>query len=142
MRIANGSLWYDFAPDLVEEALLLASERAPSVERARFVQEREAIAGIETVDIREQCFRDSDTRWVGVFGIAKPLELLLRGAPNLADEISGCVLQRVRTKTEERAVLAPSSEHARSVLMLSLRPETVLDEKRLSDLLRPLVRVT
>lgn len=137
MRVDAGSLWLDLAPDLVEEALLVAAKSASDSERDRFQEERDAIAGIETVDIREECYRDSDARWAKRFGISEPLKTLLRQADSLAETISGCVVQRVRTVNEERAVLAPSSDRARSVIMMSIRPETVLDERRLSDLLRP-----
>ena len=138
MRVDAGPLWLEFAPDLVDEALLVASQHTSDAERERFKEERGAIAGIETIDIREECYRDSDARWATRFRISEPLEIVLRDAQFLANTISGCVVQRVRTASEERAVLAPSSDLARSVLMMSLRPETVLDESRLIDLLRPL----
>ncbi|HSF14991.1 MAG TPA: hypothetical protein VLK65_05520 [Vicinamibacteria bacterium] len=130
MHIESGSIWLDFAPELAEEILRLAADSASEQERRAYVEEREAISGIEIVDIREDAFRSFDARWIDRFGI------LERIRTSILDEIpiSGCSLHRVRTREEERSHIA--SVRGQRVLRIYAMVPTLLSRPALRTLLR------
>jgi hypothetical protein len=134
MRFESGALWFELATNLVNETLTTASRAAPEFLRQQYLEERDAIASVEIVDIREEGFRDLDVRWMERFGVIEALRAALDESHPLAKSVSGCVLERARAPLEERARLEPSKEGL-PVLAVSLRGETLLSPDRLRDLL-------
>jgi hypothetical protein len=128
MRIENGGVWLDLPADLVDEALILASQSAPDSLRKQYREERDAISSIEIVDIREESFRQLDAAWVERLRIGDPLRNLLveKAAPN--GGIQGCMVKRVRADVDEGASLDDD------VLYLALRAETLLSLERLREI--------
>lgn len=136
MRLQDGELLYEFAPDLVEEALVSASKSAGKALRQEFLDEREAIGSIEIVDIREESFRDLDVHWAKRLGIAAPLFEVVREVPALGGRISRCAVQRVGPSAAESAVLRQGEGNPLSILSLTVKAETLFSRDRLRDLVR------
>ncbi|HXV65160.1 MAG TPA: hypothetical protein VEK15_30985 [Vicinamibacteria bacterium] len=130
MHIESGSIWLDLAPELAEEVLRLAADSASEQERRAYVEEREAISGIEIVDIREDAFRSFDARWIDRFGILETIRT------SISEEmpVAGCSLQRVRTQEEERSFI--DSVRGQRVLMIHAMVPTLLSRPALRTLLR------
>lgn len=136
MRLQDGELLYELAPDLVEEALVSASKSAGKTLRQEFLDEREAIGSIEIVDIREESFRDLDVHWAKRLRIADPLFEVVREVPALGDRISRCAVQRVGPSAPESAVLRQGVGDPLSILSLTVKAETLLSRDRLRELVR------
>lgn len=136
MRITNGPIWFDVAADLVDEALLVASRSAAPAVRQQYLADKEAIASIEIVDIREERFRQLDSQWAERFRLVEPLSGALEQLDGLSRGVSGCVLDRVRAAGEEGAALEPSTEGNGAVLYLRLKAESLLSGERLLELAR------
>lgn len=134
MRLQSGSFWFEVAPSLVDEALTAASRAAPESLRRQYLEEREAIATIEIVDIREEGFRDLDARWMKRFGVIEALRSVLDEKHPLAESVTGCRFERARGGVEEEVRLE-SREGSLPVLAVSLRAETLVSPDRLRHLL-------
>jgi hypothetical protein len=134
MRLNGGTIWFELAPSLVDEVLTAASRMAPEALRRQYLEERDAVATIEIVDIREESFRDLDAHWMERFGVADALRSVLDESHPLSARVAGCVLSRARHPVEERARLEARGEGL-PVLAVSLRAETLLSPSRLRDLL-------
>jgi hypothetical protein len=132
MRLLDGELPFDLAPDLVEEVLVSASKSAGKDLRQEFLEERETIGSIEIVDIREESFRDLDMHWIKRLRIAAPLFEVVREAQARGDRISRCAVQRVASTAEESAVLHPREGD----LSLTVKAETLFSRERLRELVR------
>jgi len=135
MRIVEGPFWIDVAPDLLVRTLDRASREAGDSLREEYVQEREAVSGIETVDIREASERELDARWVERLELLNPLRRALIEVPALRDAVAGCVLYAARQASEEGMLLEPDGHPASGVLTLRLAPETLLSLAALRRLL-------
>lgn len=128
MRIQSGLVWLDLAAELVDEMLLEASRSASAAERDQFVKDREALASIETIDIREDAFRSFDAEWVDRFGVLEPLRSLLS-----SEKQQSWVLRRAKTNAEERVrVSRDDGEH---LVYLDVQPKTMLSRDGLERLL-------
>lgn len=135
MRFQSGTLWFELDATLVNEALSAASRMASEDLRGQFHEEREAIASIEIVDIREQSFRDLDAHWMARFGVIDALRSVVEENP-LSRRVAGLLLERSPAPLQERAWLEPSREGLPlPSLVVSLRAETLLSRDRLRDLL-------
>lgn len=89
MKLDRGPVPVDFARELVEEALAIASRNADAELQAAFLEEREAVDSIETIDIRE---RHLDA-----------LESVLARHPGLDNVVSSCFVKLARAKEDEKA---------------------------------------
>jgi hypothetical protein len=136
MRLQDGELQYELAPDLVEEVLVSASKSAGKTLRQEFLNEREAIGSIEIVDIREESFRDLDVHWAKRLRIADPLFEVVRELPDLGGRISRCAVHRVGPSASETAVLRRGEGDPRSTLSLTVKAETLFSRDRLRQLVR------
>jgi hypothetical protein len=136
MRLQDGELLFELAPDLAEEVLVTASKSAGNALRQAFLEEREAIGSIEIVDIREESFRDLDVHWAKRLRIADPLFEVVRELPALGGRISRCAVHRVGPSASESAVLRSGEGDPRSILSLSVKAETLLSRDRLRALVR------
>jgi hypothetical protein len=134
MRFQDGPLWFELDANLVSETLKAAASMASDDLRRQYLEEREAIASIEIVDIREQSFRELDAHWMDRFGVLDRLRSLVEENLPLSKRVEGFVLERTRNSNEERAWLEPS-RGGEPMLVVSLTAETLLFSDRLQDLL-------
>lgn len=149
MKVDRDPFPLEFARELVEEALAAAARRADAELQDAFREEKEAIDGIEIVDIREERIDALDSHWMERFRVSEPIERILAGHPGVEKAISHCELQLARSKDEERAFLyvaGPMSEEdapqspRRPMLVVKLMAETLLELDPLEALLTtPLV---
>ena len=135
MRIVEGPFWVEIEPDLLEPALERASLAADESLRTEYRQEREAVSGIETVDIREACFQDLDARWAERFGLLDALRRALIEEPALGAAVEGCVLYAARPDEEQGMLLEPDGEPTSGVLTIRVAPQTLLSLQELRRLL-------
>lgn len=144
MKLDRGPIPVDFARELVEEALEVASRKADAELLAAFREERDAVESIETVDIREKRLDALDDQWMERLHVADPLERVLASHPGVEDVVSGCFLKLARAKEEERAYLytdeatPPGVGASKPALVVQLTAATLLALERLE----PLVRTT
>jgi hypothetical protein len=134
MRFQSGALWFELDASLVNEALSAASRMASDELRSEYREEREAIASIEIVDIREQSFRDLDAHWIDRFGVIDALRSLVDEEHPLSKRVSGFLLEGTRDPLNERAWVEPGRDGL-PLLVVSLKAETLLSLHRLRDLL-------
>lgn len=135
MRIASGPFWIDIQSDLLARTLELAAGEAPEELHDEYEREREAVASIETVDIREASFRELDARWVERFGVLDRLRRVLIEERGLGETVSGLVVLPPLRPEGEGMLLEPEGLQTSGVLTLRLAPETLLSLPRLRKLL-------
>lgn len=142
MKLDRGPIPVDFARELVEEALDVASRQADAELQALFREERDAIASIETVDIREKRLDALDDHWMERLQVAAPLESVLARHPGVEDVVSHCFLRLARAKEDEKAFLytddrtPPGVGAAKPALIVQLTAHTLLELDKLEPLLR------
>ncbi|MFQ5790637.1 MAG: hypothetical protein ACE5JI_09205 [Acidobacteriota bacterium] len=140
MELQRGSQRLHFDPHLVEECVLLAVEAAASSDRRQFHRERDPIYEVDIAETREASFRELNARWSRHFRLAGPLVDALREHPSLEQEIARCLIVRARSAKEEGADLHDNREETRGdsrpVLVIRLRPQTLLHRSSLLALLR------
>lgn len=141
MKIERGPVPIDFARELVEQALLVASRSADEEVRVAYAREQEAIQSIETVDIREKQLDALDSHWMEKLHVADAVESVLARQPGIANVVSACFLTLARAKEDERAYLYVDSDRhtganaARPSLVIQLTAETLLAADELEPLL-------
>jgi hypothetical protein len=129
------------APDLLEEAVLLAERQAaPSLARA-FRRERDRIYEVPDPEEREKQFEAQALAWFDRFGLRRRLDVAASGWEPVADRVAGARVVRATGRSGEGADLidvAPSSRRAtsRPLLVLRVTPQSLLDDDALSSLLR------
>lgn len=142
MKFERGPVPIDLTLELAEEVLDVASRIASSELRAQFRDEKEAIHTVETVDIRETRLDAFDRRWMNHFGVIDNLESVLVGQPQVEDLVSTFSLRLARTQNDEKAFLyqhdetVPSNDGYKSVLVVQITAETLLDREKLASLVR------
>lgn len=148
MILERGPVPIDFARELVEEALMIASRSADAELQAAFVAEREAVHSIETIDIREKHLDTLDSQWMEKLRVAEALESVLARHPGLEDLVSRCFLTLARAKEDEKAYLfnhealppdielkKPALELKKPALVIELTADTLLAKDKLEPLL-------
>lgn len=130
-----------YAPDLVEEAVLLA-ERTASIDHARaFRRERNDAYEIADLDRREAAFRRLHLSWFMTLGLNAPIERLINERPEISRYLSRARVLRALTRHAEGAdlfdqALANDEGHRETLLVLRLRPSLLLDRDRLLPFVR------
>ena len=148
MKLERGPVPIDFARELVEEALVMASRSADPELRAAFLEEREAVHSIETVDIREQHLDALDSQWLDKLHVAEALESVLARHPGLEDVVSQCFLRLARVKEDEKAYLytdegpRPGTNATATTAKPSLVIQLTVDTLLAMDKLEPLFTTT
>jgi hypothetical protein len=129
-----------YAPDLIEEAVLLAERSAALPDVREFRRERDRIYEIADQDAREASFR---TLHLGCFARLRldgVIEQVMREHPDIAGAVQTCRVIRAVTRQEEGAdlvdVIAPREGRSKPMLVLRLRSTTVVDPAALRTLLR------
>ncbi len=105
MKLERGPVPIDLARELVEAPLVVASRNADPELQAVFLEEREAVQTIETIDIREKNLDALDSQWMDRLRVSEALESVLARCAGLEDMVSGCFLQLARVKDDETAYL-------------------------------------
>jgi hypothetical protein len=144
------------APDLMEEAVLLAERQAPPAVSRAFRRERDRIYRIVDPDAREARFEALHLRWFARFGLKARLASAVNGhargaglqachgAPfrwpaGVAGRLADGRVIRATARAEEGADLvdavAPGPD-GRPLLVIRLRPMTLVDPATLRALLR------
>jgi len=132
-----------FADDLVEAAVLLAEPSMTVEKRRAFRRERDRTYGVSDVDEREARFRHLHRRWFLELGLDCGIEQMI--ADRLTDASGASLPKECRvvgavTRPEEGADLvdriAPESGSVQPVLVIRLRPLTLLDSKAIAALIQ------
>ncbi len=128
------------APDLMEEAVLLAERGAePGVRRA-FRRERDRIYEVTDPEVREAQFHALHLQWFARFGLLADVEEAVNEHPELARRLAGGRIVRAMARREEGAdLIDPAARDAvdpRPLLVLRLRPESLVAPDTLHGLLR------
>jgi hypothetical protein len=128
----------EIEPRLLEEATLLAVESLPRAEQARFRQQRDPLYELEDPRRREERFRTLHEGWFQRLKLAAPLEQVLAEHPSVFRSVTRFVVATASSPKEEYADLhrRRSPAAGEPVLILRLRPRTLLDRSRLIPLLR------
>jgi hypothetical protein len=127
------------APDLMEEAVLLAERQAPPAVAHAFRLERDAIYEIVDPDRREAGFHQFACRWFTRFGLRERLEGIIgRHAPFAASVAEGRVVRAVKRSAEGADLVDVAARHpagSRPLLVVRLLPESLLAPDALAALL-------
>jgi hypothetical protein len=128
------------APDLMEEANLLA-ERDAARETARvFRRERDRIYEVGDAEARDAQFHALNLRWFARFGLQASLETSVNEHAGFAGRLGAGRIVRAITRGEEGADLVDPASRAREgagpLLVLRLRPQSLLDHDSLRAMLR------
>ncbi len=119
----------------------MASRSADAELRAAFLEEREAVYTIETVDIREKRLDALDSQWMDKLRVAEAFESVLARHPGLDDFVSRCFLKLARRKEDEKAFLytddasLSGTDAAKPALVIQLTADTLLALDKLETLL-------
>lgn len=130
-----------YAPDLVEEAVLLAECTLPAADARTFRRERDRVYELPDVDRREADFSALHLRWFAHLGLHQVFDETVAGRGEILDHVTGCRVSRALTKKDEGAdLLDPSPAVARTgdltpLLMLRLRPAALLAPEALRTFL-------
>ena len=130
-----------YAPDLVEEAVLLAERTAGGDAIRGFRRERNAVYDIADPERRDAAFRDVHLRWFVRMGLHRPVEEAIEERAELAGRVAQVRVLRALRRQEEGADLfdraLPDAAGRRQPLMaLRLRASALLDAEPLRALLR------
>jgi len=127
------------APDLMEEAVLLAERQAERDVARAFRRERDRIYEVTEPELREARFRSLHQRWFVGFGLQARVEATVNEYAEFAGRLTGGRIVRAIARSEEGAdLLDPVREHASPgpLLVLRLRPASLVEPDTLQTLLR------
>jgi hypothetical protein len=134
---------FAYAPDLVEESVLLAERTVPPADSREFRRGRDRLYAMADQAAREAAFQALHLRWFGRFGLHRTIECLVDGRTDVAGGVSCARVRRAYTRHDEGADLVdePVSDGVRATisvrpsLILRLQPATLLDRESLTALL-------
>ncbi|MBI3494346.1 MAG: hypothetical protein HY047_21575 [Acidobacteria bacterium] len=128
------------APDLMEEAVLLAERRTDRDVARAFRRERDRIYDVRDPESRDAQFRALNLRWFARFGLQARVEAAVNEHAGFTGRLCGGRIVRAIARAEEGAdLIDPASRaHVRAgpLLVLRLRPESLLDQDTLQAFLR------
>jgi len=128
-----------YAPELVEEAVLLAERSGTTEDRRTFRRERDRLYEIAEVDQREAGFRSLHRQWFMRGGLHLIVEQIVAERADVAARVTDGRVLRALTRREEGADLIdqvrPGSADLKPLLVLRLQPATLLASDTLSALL-------
>ena len=122
-----------YAPELVEEAVLLAERTLAPAEARRFRRERNRVYDVQDPDQREAAFRALHLRWFVQLGLHCVIERTVGEGGDLLGHVTVCRVSRALTRREEGADLVDPSPAAvrtgetKPALALRLRPAVLLE---------------
>jgi hypothetical protein len=129
------------APDLMEEALLLAERRADRDLSRAFHRERDRIYDVSDPEARDAQFQAFNLQWFERLGLKMTVEGAVNEHAGFTGRLCGGRIVRAITRAEEGADLVDPSFRANTaaagpLLVLRLRPQSLLDRDALHALLR------
>lgn len=127
------------APELMEEAVLLAERQVERDAATAFRRERDRIYEATEPESREAQFRSLHQQWFVRFGLQARVEAALSEYVEFAGRLSGGRIVRAIARSEEGAdLLDPARAHAGPgpLLVLRLRPASLVEPDTLQALLR------
>lgn len=128
------------APDLMEEALLLAERGAAREDARAFRRERDRLYDVRDPESRDARFHEFNLRWFARFGLQTRVEAAVNEHAGFTGGLCGGRIVRAFARAEEGADLIDPVSRARAasgpLLVLRLRPESLLDQDSLRALLR------
>jgi hypothetical protein len=128
------------APDLMEEALLLAERGATREDARAFRRERDRIYDVRDPEARDAQFDALNLRWFERFGLQTRVEAAVNEHAGFTGRLCGGRIVRAMTRAEEGADLIDPAARAHAgsgpLLVLRLRPESLLDQDALLVFLR------
>ena len=129
-----------YAPDLVEETVLLAEARTPGAAWRAFRRERDRLYGLREEDQREERFGALHFLQFNALALHHVIEHAITERSDICERVGvGRILRAVR-RTDEGADLVdrvvPDGGASEPLLVLRLRPATLLDPPSLRALLR------
>lgn len=121
-----------YAPDLVEETVLLAEGTLDPADARAFRRERDHLYDQVDLDRREADFRAFHMRWFAHLGLHRVIEDIVAPRADILSRVAGCRVSRALIRRDEGADLldpspATSRADARPTLALRLRPPELLD---------------
>lgn len=130
-------LTYD--PELVEETVLLAERAMPPLEARAFRRERNRLYGIADPEPRDAAFRSLHLGWFTRIGLHESIGTAVAACEDVAHRLDEGRVLRAVARNEEGADLvdhvAAGAVDERPILVLRLRPATLLDPDRVRALL-------
>ncbi len=128
-----------YAPDLLEETVLLAERTAPPEEARAFRRERDRIYELPDSEVREARFRSLHVWWFARLGLHHTVEQVVGERADIIDRVGEGRVLRALTRREEGADLIdpviPGDVDPKPMLVLRLRPATLLEPDALRALL-------
>ncbi len=130
-----------YAPDLVEEAVLLAERTMNPADARAFRRERDRLYAVSDPDRREADFRALHVRWFTHAGLHRVIEETMAGRADMLDRVAGCRVSLAFTGRDEGADLIDppavmaGAGRTKPTLALRLRPATLLRPGALRALL-------
>ncbi len=130
-----------YAPDLVEEAVLLAERTLDPADARAFRRERDRLYDVVDADRREDGFRAFHMRWFANVGLNRVIEDVVVRRADILSHVAGCRVSRALTGRDECAdLIAPSpaiarADDARPTLALRVRPSALLNPASLGAFL-------
>lgn len=128
-----------YAPDLVEEAVLLAERAMSTGDRRAFRRERDRIYELSDSEAREASFCALHQQWFARLELHRIVEQLVRDQADITDRVADLRVLRAVTRREEGADLmdraVPGRVGGQPLLLLRLRPATLLEPDALRALL-------
>ena len=129
----------DYAPDLVEESVLLAERTMSPVDRRAFRRERDRLYELPDEEGREERFQSLHRRWFVGLGLHRVVEQAIGERSDLGDRLGEGRVLRALTRSEEGADLVdrvvPGRAGVQPLLVLRLRPAMLLEPDEVRALL-------
>src|SRR6266545_1015198 len=130
-----------YAPDLVEEAVLLAERTLDPADVRAFRRQRDRLYDVVDADRREVDFRAFHLRWFVRLGLHRLIEESVVPRTEILSRVAVCRVSRALGRRDECAdLIAPSPAiarcgQARPTLSLRVRPSALLDRASLGAFL-------
>ena len=129
-----------FAPDFVEEAVLLAEGALSADDRRRFRRERNPLYEIGDADRRDEAFAKLHARWFDRFGVRRAIDTVVNEMLAAVESVEEARVLRALTRREEGADLVDrvvaGGSGQKPVIVIRLRPMTALNDGATLALLR------
>ena len=125
---------FDYDPQLVEQAAFLAARREPERE-CELHQVVDPLYRIGDAELRQRAFRDAYAELFRRFGLERIVPACCRLFPVMTTTLERCIVREAERSRAQSVDLyrekVEGGERDKSVLIMALCPECLLDESRL-----------
>lgn len=129
-----------YASEIIEETILLAESSLPAAERRAFRRERDRLYEVRDDDDREMRFRWLHQHWFLRLGLGRDIERVIADRLHFAHRLREGRIVAAISRREEGADLVdrmdPDTGNPEPLLVVRLRPQTLLDPPALRVLLQ------